>query len=313
MAQCPRCKEDMPLLSKVCPVCGYVVQDEGSTPTAEVFVTSLAMFLHDIKLIPQPSFWKSMGQLSFITLPIIALYLLAMALVSEAGLFWILFVVFLALSVWVIVKKAKGTLGNEAYNNLFKRLKADYEYNEQMARMHFGKNKEVATLMNDIAAQIAEIEEGRNARNRKNVLTWVVIIAVFCGLASAGVFSVNKTLNGEAGTLQTATEAAIEEGDWEAGVAAFKASPEASDEYTCNQYAVKILPVILEAGEVAAAETFFVETCMGKVDDYDCAVLVVNYYLKEKSDKEAARAFVKKCDGMRYESDQEKLLKLIKD
>lgn len=97
MAQCPRCKEDMPQLSKVCSVCGYVMSDDGKTPTAEEFVTTLTLLLHDIKMIPRPSFMKSMGQLSFITLPLVALYLLLMALVSEAGLFWILFGVFLLL------------------------------------------------------------------------------------------------------------------------------------------------------------------------------------------------------------------------
>lgn len=312
MAQCPRCKEDMPLLSKVCPVCGYVVQDEKNTPTAVEFVSTLALFLHDIKLIPQPSFFKSMGQLSFIMLPIIAIYLLAMALVSEAGLFWILFALFFILAIWVIIKKAKGTLGNEVFNSTFKRLKADYEYNEQIAKMHLGKNKEVAMLMNDISVQISEIERQRDVRNRKNLFVWIVIIVIFCGLASVGVFSTNKVLN-ENKKSASVTASVIEAEGWEKGVQAFKASPEANDEYACNQYAAKILSIILDAGNVAAAEEFFLEVCMGKVDDYKCAKLVLDYYIDKKADREAARIFVAKCNGMRYDSDRKKLENLIKD
>lgn len=314
MAQCPRCKEDMPLLSKVCPVCGYVMADDGKTPTADEFVTTLNLFLHDIKIIPQPSFMKSMGQLSFITLPLVAVYLLIMALVSEAGVFWILFGIFVILSLWVIVKKAKGKLGNEPFNRVFNKLKVDYEFHEQMAKMHFGQHREVAGVLTDISAQIAAIEEKRNAGNRKNLLVWMVLILVFCGVASTGVFSVNHALNGKNDEVQSVTVAGKgnpNAGNWKNAVQAFKESPESKDDYECNKLAVKILPLILNAGESRAAEEFFTGNCMGKVGDYDCAVLIVNHYLGKASETEAAKEFVRKCDKMRYASDQRKLEKLL--
>lgn len=314
MAQCPRCKEDMPQLSKVCPVCGYVMSDDGKTPTAEEFVTTLTLLLHDIKMIPRPSFMKSMGQLSFITLPLVALYLLLMALVSEAGLFWILFGVFLLLSVWVIIKKARGNLGNEPFNRVFHKLKTDYEFHEQMAKMNFGKSREVAGVLSDISAQIAEIEEKRQASSRKNLLVWMVLIVVFCSAASTGVFSLNSTLNDRddgGRNVAEKVEANVGKGNWQKAVQAFKDSPESKDNYECNKLAVKILPQILSAGETQEAVDFFLNNCMGKVGDYDCAVLVVNYYLKKASGVEDATKFVQKCDKMRYTSDQRKLEKLL--
>lgn len=55
MKRCPRCNEMLPLLSKVCPVCGAVVENEDS-PSAEEMANSLELILHDIKDIPVPGF-----------------------------------------------------------------------------------------------------------------------------------------------------------------------------------------------------------------------------------------------------------------
>lgn len=313
MAQCPRCKEDMPLLSKICPCCGYVIQGDGKTPTAEEFIILLAQFLHDIKIIPQPSFFKSMGQLSIITLPIISLFLLAMAIISEAGLFWILFGIFLALSIWAIIKKSKGNLGNEQFNKQFKILKTNYEYHEQIAKMHFGKNQEVAKLMNDISAQITDIEMQRDVRNRRNLLVWIVLIALFCGAASTGVFSVNKALNGVTQEEPSATTSKDGSSNkWNDIIEEFKKTPEAKDEHLCNKYAQEILMMLCNANEWKLAEDLFFKTCMGKPNDYKCAEILVLYYTVQEKDKEKAEKFIEKCDNMRYKSDVNKLKKLIK-
>lgn len=180
--------------------------------------------------------------------------------------------------------------------------------------MNFGQHREVADVLTDISVQIASIEEKRNASNRKNLLVWIVLILVFCGIAGTGVFSVNHALNGESGEVQEVAEKEGENpatGSWKNAVQAFKESPESKDDYECNKFAVKILPLILKAGESRAAEEFFTGNCMGKVGDYDCAVLIVNHYLGNASGTEAAKEFVRKCDKMRYASDQRKLEKLL--
>lgn len=310
MAQCPRCKEDMPLLSKICPVCGYVVEGGEGTPTAEEFVNTLEECLYEIKSIPQPSFFKSMGQLSFIMFPVLALYMLIMAMISEAGLFWVLFLIFGIFSIWTVIQKLRGQLGNTPFNNAFKALKNEYEYNERIAKHSFGKSKEVASLLSEISAQISDIEAKRNVASRKNLLIWIIILALCFGAANAGVFAMNKTLGEEGNTENAGDNTQVSVAKWQEAVENFKSSPAKDNEHECNQVAITILPSILAAGEGNAAEDFFTEHCMGKVGDYDCAALIVRYYA-EKSDQSAAQAFIEKCTGMRYKSDQKKLQKLL--
>lgn len=311
MAKCPKCKEELPLLSKICPVCGYVVEGDEDTPTAEDFADALEKCLYRIKEIPQPSFIRSMGQLSFIMLPLLAIYTLLIALISSAGLFWLLFILFAILSVWVIIKKVNGRLGNDPFNKAFHSLKNEYEYYERTAKRNFGKSKEVSRLLEDISSEISGIESQRNIGNRKNLLIWLVILVVFFAAGGLSVFSIHKSLKTVDEIANSDLGSLINAGKWQEAIDYFNASAERNDEYESNQLAMEILPVILSADQSGKAEEFFLQSCMGKRGDFDCAVLIVDYY-KKKNDIQAGRAFIRQCTEMRYKSDQRKLEKLLK-
>lgn len=310
MAQCPRCKEDMPLLSKICPVCGYVAEGDGKEQTVEEFANALEECLYQIKAIPEPTFVKSMGQLSFIMLPVIAVYLLLVAVISEAGLFWILAGLFGLFSLIAIIRKITGNLGNDPFNRRFKEIKNIYEYNERLAKRNFGKSREVSNLLSEISAQIADIEARRNAASRKNFLIWIIILAVCVGSASMGVFSVNKSLNEnteeevvtETGTVVVAT------GDWKQALESFKTSS-ANNDHEDQDARLNLVTTVLAAGEGKAAEDFFLQYCMGKMGDYDCAVKIIQFYT-DKPDAASAQSFVEQCSKMRYNADRHKLQKL---
>ncbi len=315
--QCPRCKEDMPLLSKICPVCGYAVDGGGTNCSASEFADQLEETLRDIKAIPRPSFLQGMNALSVVMLPLLTLFLLAAALISEAGLFWILTALFGAWSVAVIVMKATGNLGNDRRNRRFAQLKNDYEYRLRLARREFGKNREVASLLNEISAEIGMIEADRSAASRRNLLIWLGILAVIVLLAFKGVFSVSEIVNG-APEVETETPA-VEEGEaapqvqqpaWREAVERFRQSPE-NNAYGDVKARLAVLNEILRAGDAEAAAEFFIEDCMGAMGDYECAAVVVEHF-NRRSDAAGAERFVGRCTAMRYKSDKTKLEKLIK-
>lgn len=311
MAKCPKCKEELPLLSKICPVCGYIVESNDDTPTAEDFANALEKCLYAIKEIPQPSFVRSMGQLSFIMLPLLAIYMLLIALISSAGLFWLLFLLFAILSVWAIIKKVNGRLGNDPFNKEFCSLKNEYEYYERTAKRNFGKSKEVTRLLEDISTEISDIESRRNAGSRKNLFIWLVILVVFFAAGGISVFSIHKSLNTVDEMVNGDLGGLIQAGKWQEAIEYFHASPEKDDAYESNKLALEILPVVLTADQNEKAEEFFLQSCMGKIGDFDCASLIVNYY-KTKGDTDTAHAFIQRCTKLRYKSDQRKLEKLLK-
>ena len=141
MPQCPRCKGDMPLLSKICPICGYVVEGDEATPNAADQINSLEQLVLQIKGLPRPTFLASVRDLLGIIVLILTVYFLVMAYITGAIAFKILGGVFL-----VILQYFLGRLVASWFKPSIKdeinRIKNEFEYNERIARRSFGKDHE---------------------------------------------------------------------------------------------------------------------------------------------------------------------------
>ena len=124
-------------------------------------------------------------------------------------------------------------------------------------------------------------------------------------------FSLDKSLNVAEKIASGETGIPATKEQWQEAIDKFNNSPEKSDEYESNKLALEVIPVILSAGETAKAEEFFLQSCMGKVGDLECAKLIVSYY-KEQEKTEAGEKFIERCSKMRYPSDKKKLAKLLK-
>lgn len=309
MAQCPRCKEEMPLLSKVCPVCGYVVNDGDDSPTAEELVNKLEALLLRSKNMPKPSFAASLRNMLFVLFLVLAVYFIVLALISEAGLFWLLGIVCGVVSLYLLVRKlTKGSTGAGA----FEKLKNEYEYNERIARRSFGKNVEVSRLIKDITAEISAVEAEHVAARRRSRSMWLIFAVVVFVVAAGGIFSTDVASRDDApATEQTAS--AGEDGDaetapWKAKVAAFAASSDNS-EYGDNAARLAVLDEIIKCNAFDAAEEFFFTYCQGKMGDLECAQQIVRSYLAADRKADAA-AFAGRVT-LRYGSDTAKLKKMV--
>ncbi len=292
---CPKCKEQMPLLSKVCPVCGYVVDSKYSLP-AELLVKQLEEVLKEVKSLPRPTFGRSMGRFALIVVPILTLLLLVAAWLSEAGLFWILTALFAVWSVVLILKKAFGRLGNARADRRFDELKNQREYLTRNLRRDFGKSREVAALIDDVAREFDEVERARRSANVRNAIIWSILSLAVCAAAVRGVISVSAI----------ADKADQVAADWRTMVERFDAA--ADDEYD-NEARLKVIKAIVDAREMEEAERFYRHSCDGKMGDVECAAVILRAYA-EDGNREAAGKFL---DGLnlRYGSDAEKLKQLI--
>ena len=292
---CPQCKEEMPLLSRICPVCGYVADEDENRPSATELADTLEEILLAARSLPAPSFSRSMGQLSVVMLPLLTLFLLLAALISEAGIFWFATILFALGSIAAIILKICGRIGNGRADREFAELKNNFEFTARIARRDFGKSREVNNLLTEITERIREIEQERRSASRRNLMIWMAILLVGAILAGMGVRSVDKAV------------AVQEETGWQKELEAFRAAG-VVDDYDIETRSA-LLAKILAAGETTAAEEFFRSYCMGRPGDYDCAVQIVDRYL-QTGDREATERFVGSCD-LRYNSDRNKLKKRL--
>lgn len=290
---CPICKEEMPLLSKVCPLCGHVLESEDKQVVE--FVNKLEKILHDIKALPQPSFVKSMGKVSIVMVPLLALIVLLLFFISSAGIFLILSAILIIWSIVLFVKKIRGKLGNDESDRMFAALKNDYVHISRVATMSYGKSREVSKLLENINEQIYTLEEQRKSASKKNFIIWIIISAIVILLSSIGSFGVKSTVDDKLAN------------GWKESMEAFEASG-VNDEYD-SVARLDLIGKALAAGAVADAEAFYVKYCNGLIGDVDCAIKIVEYHLKS-GNKVAAKEFIAKCN-LRYNSDMNKLRKLL--
>ncbi len=287
----------MPLLSKVCPVCGYVMDGDGEKSlSVEQLVELLEGVLHEVKTLPRPTFGRSMGRFALVVVPVLTLLLLVAAWLSEAGLFWILTALFAVWSVVLILKKAFGRLGNAQADRRFAELKNQREYLTRNLRRDFGRSREVTALIDDVAREFDLVERARRSANVRNVIIWSILSLAVCAAAARGVFSVSAMVD-------RADRIAA---DWRTMVEKFDAA--ADDEYD-NEARLKVITAIVDAREMEEAERFYRRNCDGKMGDVECAAVILRAYAEE-GNREAAGKFI---DGLnlRYSSDAEKLKQLI--
>lgn len=299
MPQCPRCKGDMPLLSKICPVCQYVIEGDDSAPKAEELVNTLERILLDIKNLPKPSFLDSLRSLLYIVIPVLTLYFVVLALISGAGFFWIIGGAGGIMSLYSTIQRIIQCFKPSA--KMFDVLKNQYEYNERIARRNFGKNPEVSRLINDISAEISEVEAQHYAAKRHNLYLWVITGIAFLVLATGGV--VTTTLVADKNTEQPITA-------WQQKIEDYKNS-ENNTEFGDNSARIVVLEDILANKEYAAAEDFFFTYCQGKVGDVDCAKVIIRAYMAN-SQTDKAMGFVNRV-VLRYTTDAVKLKKMLND
>lgn len=202
--KCPVCGEELPLLSKVCPVCGHVINGEtGETPKASEYIESLEAKLSDIKKMPMPTFGNSFKDAQVILCPVFAILCLVMALVTEAGLFWIGCALFLLLFiVFGIIKLATKS---------FAKKKVEFEEEMKTAKRYFGKNREMSKELDAFSEEIDAIEKKRKSLSRKNTIIWVIILGIIVALICAIIFLGNSSNSADVveNTTQLVNDTAI--------------------------------------------------------------------------------------------------------
>lgn len=170
--KCPTCGEELPLLSKVCPVCGCVIenpQDGGMNAVA--CVETLDAILGEIKALPMPSFGQKFKELQVVFCPLLSVLCLTMALITDAGLFWILAAAFLIAGVIFMMVRVTA--------KSFNRYKIEFEKEMNSARRLYGKNREMGKELERLSREMTDIEMTRETMRRRNTILWMIMAMVF--------------------------------------------------------------------------------------------------------------------------------------
>ena len=130
--------------------------------------------------------------------PVFAIACLILALVSDAGLFWIASGLFLILFIIFLIIKLTA--------KSFNKKKVEFEEEMKTAKRYFGKNREVSKELDDFSEEIGDIERKRKALSSKNAIIWIAIFVVVIIVAALLIFKGNSSSTQEVVNVTTTQE-----------------------------------------------------------------------------------------------------------
>ena len=309
--KCPKCGEELPLLSKVCPACGLVVDKEDGAPGAMELTEELDAEVIEIKKLVHEANTLKLRSSIWLYILVAGFFLGALAVKSSIGLFWIL-----ALAAVIVAFVVFRRTREVSVSSLLAGHKIAYEYGTSLVKRYFRGNTEMARFMDENAHVVEEAEARISAgRSRSRLVGWILaaVELVLCVLLLVAI----PTKGQRAAKAETQVPKEydaqvawyIKEGQPQQAIEAYAAS-EFNDDFAGAPKRQALTEALCQAGYTAEAAQYVLLYCVGKPQDLECAKAVVQAYLAV-SDNAAAADFVAKCTGLRYKSDLNKLKALI--
>jgi len=304
--KCPKCGEELPLLSKVCPCCKTVVERDD-IPSAVELTDAIDFDVRKIKESviktkrTKPAYSKALY------LIILAVAMGFVGMKTYSGLVWIITIV-LALSALISFIKRKKTV---AFESMKMRFDEDISFAERYYKGNAEINRfvqEASRQMTDLSNEI-EIAKARNGRSTLLVaLAEIIILSVLVALVPAGETVDEKSDIPE--DYDARVEYYINASDPASAIDTYVKS-EYNNEYLGADQRKALCEKLCNGGYADEAEAYFRERCAGYSGDLECAQVIVRYY-NRKGETDKASDFVASCEGiMRYKSDIEKIKKLL--
>lgn len=307
--KCPKCGEELPLLSKVCPVCKTVVDKPDGAPDAIELSQALDSEMLAIRqLVPEASGLR-LGRFVPLYLIIAGILIGAVAAKTGAGLLWILTLLLVIIALIKLKGKKKDGLTAELEEH-----KIAYDYGVTLVKRYYSGNREMSKFVEENSQTVRQAEAviagGRRKTNMAGLAVGaleVILCLVILALVPSG-----RSASGQVPTdYDGLVEYYIGQADPQQAINTYLGS-EYNDDFLGAGQRVSLCKALCTAGYTEDAAAFVTEYCLGKMQDTDCAATVVRSYLS-KGQKGPASDFILKCTGaLRYKSDIETLKALVK-
>lgn len=316
--KCPKCGEELPILSKICPVCKTVVDKQDGAPEAIALSGAIDEVTLSIQqLVPQAGSLR-LGRQVWLYILISGVFLGALAAKTGAGILWILAIAAIVIA-FVLLRRRPDT-GD--LSRVLADKKINFEYGKELVGRFYSGNREMMRFADESSRKVAEAETAVKAgvaRGRLFGLGLAAAEAVVLLVALLAVPSraeMAKRAEEKAAAAQLAVpddydgkiSYYIQAGDPEKAIQTYLRS-EYNNEYLGADKREELTRQLCQEGYADDAAAFVKEHCVGQMKDFDCAAIVTKAYLR--ADRQKAATFVGSITGLRYKSDIEKLKALL--
>lgn len=179
---CPRCGDDLSSAVKVCPRCGYVVDDK-----MDEYLDTLESLLLDLKTLPKESFGSYFSTQAYLMTAFVMIVFLIVYFMTGGLLFLLLSGISLVLTAVYLVRKIAKGKRHASLETEYKDTLSSIETVVRLLKSDYGEAREVRDRIRSVTSELKDITYAHNANHRKALKTWIAVVAVVVALSVAGI------------------------------------------------------------------------------------------------------------------------------
>lgn len=179
---CPKCGDDLSSATKVCPRCGYVVDDR-----IDEYLYSLDKNLKELKLLPPVSFGTYFSRNSYLLYGIMTIVFLVVMFMTDAGLFLILSLLSAVMLVVSVVRKLSLKNRNSEADSRFREIMTEIESCIRILKADYGESMKVRDQIRSTISELKDVRYAYEANRRNSVKVWIALLVVTVGLSVVGI------------------------------------------------------------------------------------------------------------------------------
>lgn len=179
---CPRCGDDLSSAVKVCPRCGYVVDDK-----MDEYLDTLESLLLDLKTLPKESFGSYFSTQAYLMTAFVMIVFLIVYFMTGGLLFLLLSGISLVLTVIYLVRRIAKGRKHASLETEYKDTLSSIETIVRLLKSDYGEAREVRDRIRSVTSELKDITYAHNANHRNALKTWIAVVAVVVALSVAGI------------------------------------------------------------------------------------------------------------------------------
>lgn len=179
---CPKCGDALSSAVKVCPRCGYVVDDK-----MDEYLGTLESLLLDLKTLPKESFGSYFSSQAYLMTAFVMIVFLIVYFMTGGLLFLLLSAVSLILTVIYLIRKMAKRKSHASIEAEYKDTMASIETIVRLLKSDYGESREVRDRLRSVTSELKDISYAHNANHRNALKTWIAVVVVVVALAVAGI------------------------------------------------------------------------------------------------------------------------------
>ncbi len=180
---CPVCGDELSPVTKVCPRCGAIVDND----TLSDDLKNMELEILNMKSCPPITFGAYFSANSYILYALVTIVFLIVTILTQAGLFLILSVVTAFLTVYGIIRKLATGRALAKSEEEFKNAKNLVETGIRMIRQDYGESREIKIKLKEYQDEVDRLSYEHDINKRRTTKVWAIVLVIVVIVSIAGI------------------------------------------------------------------------------------------------------------------------------